>query len=273
MTLLADGRVLVVGGYGGIWEATTPVATSSLYDPVSDSWSAAASMPGARAYHTATLMPNGAVLVAGGNPGGATAEIYDPSTNTWSSTATMANAYAGHTATLLPAGKVLVVGGSNAELYDPVAGAWSAAASPGLARGSGYSTTLLPDGRVLLAGGIALTLSTETSSAEIYDPISNTWSPTGSMAVARRGHTATLLPGGKVLVAGGLNQTLTIDDPLASAELFDPVAGVWSTAASMSVGRSDYAATLLPGGALLVVGGIRYGSQSGTPGVTELYWQ
>src|SRR5205823_11552805 len=111
--------------------------------------------------HTATLLPNGNVLVAGGgdidgiHP---SAELYDPASGTWSATGSLATPRSGHTATLLPNGKVLVAGGgdgsilASAELYDPASGTWSATGRVATAR-FGYTATLLPNGKVLVAGG------------------------------------------------------------------------------------------------------------------------
>ena len=120
----------------------------------------------------------------------------------------------GHTATLLPNGKVLVVGGYggnrplngpelSAELYDPVTGSWSVTGGLGMPR-SGHTPTLLPNGKVLVAGGAdSLGSDPSLNSAELYDPNTGQWSPTGNLNTGRRGHTATLLQDGKVLVAGG----------------------------------------------------------------------
>ena len=115
----------------------------------------------ARRVHTATLLPNGKVLVAGGQgtSGNLTsADLSDPAAGTWSATRSLNTARFGHTATLLPNGKVLVAGGNNsgaltsAELYDPASGMWSVTGSLNTARAS-HTATLLPNGKVLVAGG------------------------------------------------------------------------------------------------------------------------
>jgi hypothetical protein len=109
-TLLADGRLLVAGGFG----PSNWTASAEIYDPASGTWTATDSLATARCCHTATLLPDGRVLVAGGYDNGplATAEIYDPASGTWTATASMASARYYHTATLLPGGRVLVAGGA-----------------------------------------------------------------------------------------------------------------------------------------------------------------
>ncbi|MFL5346513.1 MAG: kelch repeat-containing protein [Hyalangium sp.] len=216
-------------------------------------------MKQARVAHSATLLPNGKVLVAGGGDTTgpiASTELYDPATNTWSVSPPLTQARSFHTATLLPNGKVLVVGGVGAtsalastELYDPDTNTWSVSAPLTQAR-QYHTATLLPNGKVLVVGGADQT-NNRLASTELYDPAGNTWSSTAPLAQARQHHTATLLPNGKVLVAGGGGDT----DRLASTELYDPARNTWSSAAALAQGRTGAMATLLPNGKLLVVGG------------------
>src|SRR6266550_2840859 len=234
------------------------VAAGLRYPVVIDpSWTTTGSLATARAAHTATLLPNGKILVAGGVDSSgipASAELYDPATGTWSATGSLATARQSHTATLLLNGKVLVAGGVNisgflasAELYDPATGIWSATRSLAAAR-LFHTATLLPNGKVLVAGG--QNSSGVLASAEFYDPATGSWSSTGSLGTARNQHTATLLPSGKVLVAGGFNGSY-----LTSAELYDPATGSWSSTGSLTTARLQHTATLLPSGKVLVAGG------------------
>jgi len=228
--------------------------------------------------HTATLMRDGTVLVAGGisNVELASAELYDPTRGTWTATGSMIEARYGHTATLLPDGTLLVAGGftgrgdkpvASAEVYDPRSGTWTATGRMIEAR-SGHTATLLPDGKVLVAGGGAFCCGggSPLASAELYDPNSGRWTATGSMAEARVGHTATLLPDRTVLVAGGFNgeDVSPFSNARASAELYDPSNGSWTSTASMVTPRGGHATTLLPDGTVLVVG-------PGTLAPPELY--
>jgi hypothetical protein len=266
-SLLADGNVLVTGGLPDIWDPAKPRNSAELYDPTSGTWSATRTMIMARSNHTATVLADGRVLVAGGMAaatGGpqdridlSTVEIYDPAAGTWAATGSMITARDTHLAVLLADGRVLVVGGGNrttlslssAELYDPSTGTWSATGSTSM--GSVRTATLLADGRVLATGG-SVDQATGVS-AELYDPNSGKWSATGSLTVARGGPTALRLGDGTVLVTGGGGVG---PNTLASAELYEPSTGSWTAVENMVTARSAHTAVLLADGRVLVAGGV-----------------
>src|SRR5438309_1560932 len=231
----------------------------------------------ARSHHTATLLPNGKVLVAGGLDSSsnslASAELYDPASGTWTETGDLAFARSQPTATLLFDGNVIVAGGfmggyfatptSSAELYDPVIGAWTPTHTLNSPRAQ-HTATLLPDGEVLAAGGLGQIYT--HASAELYDPASQTWTRTGNMKGTRREHTAALLPNGQVFVVGGLD---VISNTLASARLYDPAGGRWTEAGNLAVARSQHTSTLLTNGKVLIAGGLD--SSSNALASAELY--
>lgn len=242
-TLLPDGRVLVTGGATGCSSSTcSPIlASAEIYDPRTGIWTRTASMRQARARATATLLPDGRVLVAGGAADGAnnaysnplaSAEIYDPQTNTWTVTGSMHQPRCGYTATLLHNGQVLIAGGYNnmfvlsAELYQPSTGIWTTTGAPPnrLDYETGETATLLPSGVVLVAGNVVDTVSTPLASAELYHPRTHRWTATGALSGGCAFQTTTLLLNGQVLVAGGSS---TADDStvLASAEIYQPQSG------------------------------------------------
>lgn len=159
------------------------------------------------------------------------------------------------TATLLKSGRVLLVGGAylkpSAELFDPTTGAFSTAGSTKSI--GGQTATLLEDGRVLIAGGGGL--QGGILAGELYDPDTGAFTSTGSMAIARDGPTATLISGGRVLIVAGYGSVGSDNGYLASAELYDAGTGKFSPTGSMSTARSEYTATLLKDGHVLIAGG------------------
>ena len=257
-TLLPNGHVLVAGGL----EGTAALAESEAFDPQDPApgvFTATGSMGTARARATATLLPDGKILVAGGTGTAGTtyasAERYDPASGAFTPTGTMAYGRDQHTATLLPDGKILIAGGVSglnyplaAELYDPANGTFTSTGSLGTAR-KAPTATLLPNGKVLIAGGA--NAGGALASAELYDPASGIFTPTGSMSTPREFQTALLLPNGTVLVAGGDNGSTE----LSSADIYDPATGIFTPTGSMTSPRSSATATLLPNGLVLVCGG------------------
>jgi hypothetical protein len=238
----------------------------SLTSLAAASWFSTGSMGTGRVGHTATLLPNGQVIVAGG-VGLASAELYNPAAGTWIATANnMGTERVFHTATLLPNGKVLVAGGdavgNSAELYDPATDNWVPATNMTTARSS-HTATLLQSGKLLVVGGDA-----GGNSAELYDPAADNWVSAGNMGTAREGHTATLLPNGKVLVVGGRDHSF---NNLASAELYDPASNTWSGTDSMGAARWGHTAALLASGKVLVAGGSPPDEFSPSLASAELY--
>jgi hypothetical protein len=264
-TLLSDGRVLVAGGTGARPQ-TFPypgIAATEFYDPATGIWTATGNLNAGRLLHTATLLLNGKVLVAGGWPDHthngimASAELYDPATGIWTRTGSMNVGRAAHTATLLFDGRVLVVGASrgfpnSAELYDPAMGNWSFTGSTVTPLFGYHTATLLPNGKVLVAAGYDINGSV-SANAQLYDPATGTWTATGSLTTARQDHKAALLTNGMVLVAGGSNFDNGI---LASAELYNPATGTWTPTGRLNVARWHHTATLLSDGTVLVAGGL-----------------
>ncbi len=261
VTLLADGEVLIAGG-GDTHASATNIA--ELYDPASDSFRPAGSglMSTPRTYHTATLLRDGRVLLAGGmNAEGkplSSAELFDPKTGKFVPTGGMAYARYTASATALPDGRVLIAGGADtpegyagagqqraemqsldtAELYDPARGRFS------------------PAGK----------------SERVFDFTSGKFLMRASMNAARREHTATLLLAGplkgQVLLAGGIGDK---DVPLASAELFNPAANTFTPTGAMTVARTYQTATGLRDGRVLLAGGTDAANQA--LATAELYDQ
>jgi hypothetical protein len=281
-TLLANGKVLIAGGFG-----TTPASdgylprliSAELYDPQSGKFSATGSMTVGRILHTATLLNDGRLLIAGGTDedggGGAatsSTELYDPATGSFALTGNMLSERAQHTATLLPSGKALIIGGWNghaadsvddppwdplfAELFDPSSGTYKSTGSMSTTR-IRHGAIRLADGRVLVLGGVTSLQNIHAQPpdpqyAELYDPAVGTFSSVGEFKLSRTAYTATLLTNGMVLIAGGEQAGIAV----TSAELLDPATGTLSATGGLVVERKGHTATRLNDGRVLVTGGV-----------------
>lgn len=267
-TLLKTGKILVAGGdacVNSFYYENCPLDSSELYDATAGTFSTTGPLSVPRVFHTATLLPDGKVLVAGGMS--ASAELYDPAAGTFSNTGGMSVGRDSHTATLLSNGKTLIVGGQNvsgplssAEEYDPAKAGFVVKANMAAAR-TEHTATLLGNGKVLIVGGSDG--FSALASAELYDPSAGTFSATGSMLEKRVRHTATLLPNGNVLVAGGSNG----NSSLATAEIYDVGGGKFTATSAMMAARDSHVAVSLPNGTVLVAAGI----SSGTDFIAEVY--
>ena len=292
-TLLPNGQVLLTGGLIGIdivnfrVNNVTATATAELFDPLAGTFTPTGNMATARDGHTATLLPNGKVLIAGGAASRVlSAEIYDPSTGAFTSTGNLSMNRRGHTAVLLPNGTVLIAGGNadgDIEIYDPSTGTFLMGgradsytatllangkvlitgilegqlydAATGALASTGLMTdwqtlpeaALLMNGKVLVAGDAETDVGGPYKIAELYDPATATFTRTGPTTTPRTYHTTTLLPDGTVLLTGGL--------AASSAELYDPIAGAFAWAGDMSAIRFAHTATLLNDGRVFIAGG------------------
>ena len=289
-TLLTTGQVLVVGGetqapptppYPGPGSAA-PTNSAELFTLNKDNkaskgeWSLTGSMSTPRVEHTATLLPNGQVLVVGGSPDFfscvATAELFNPATGQWTATASMTSPRCNHAAVLLTNGQVLIAGGQaaatvcsngtchsgdsldTAELYNPETGTWQATANMNAARAF-IGAELLLNGKVLVAAGEDITNGTNTSlsSAELFDPSQGRWDFTANLVSPAR-NVGARLDNGDVL--------------LLRQALFNPTTGTWSVTGPYptSVGPGGTGATLLGTGNVLVTGFVcNYSGCAGAP--------
>jgi hypothetical protein len=265
--------VVAIAAMGSLACATTALA---------DTWFPATSMSEPRAGQTATLLPNGQVLVAGGyngfvaNVGGShtsldLAELFNANTDTWTKAAPMRVARSSQTATPLPDGHVLVIGGweapsngnagSTAEAYDPASNTWSPIAPPTELQDV-ESTTSLPSGWVFLTGLFGPQTYGAVPGAALYDPVSNTWERTAAPKHPREGAKPVLLANGNVLAIGGSTYedrfppVQTIYTVLPTVEEYDPNTNEWTEVAAMNQVRSQETATLMGNGNVLVTGGV-----------------
>jgi hypothetical protein len=277
-TLLADGKVLIAGGLGltaGPDGFLPLLNTAEIFDPATGAFSSTETMVQARRQHTAILLEDGRVLVAGGYAGHicftAGAELFDPATGMFSPTGGMHSERVGHTATLLASGEVLVAGGSNgcapdaaddppwdplfAELYEPSSGSFQVAGSMSTTR-IHHAAVRLDNGTVLVLGGIPAVQNlhepVNPSYAELYDRKSDAFSPIAGLTISPMGYTATLMTSGLVLITGGETST---GGPTTEVQLLDPRSGVLTPTGGLGTARVGHTATLLKDGRVLVTGG------------------
>ena len=237
-------------------------------------------MSSPRASHTATVLPDGRVLVLGGfveNGSSRGAEAYDPGNRRFAPLPPMVTTRHSHTATLLEGGKVLIVGGyaeegrvlASAEVFDPLTNSFVSTGPLGSAR-AGHVAVRLDNGMVLVVGGVGPSWKF-LASAELYNPATGRFAPAGTMSVARESHVLTRLRDGRVLIIGGhvgRRSDITIH---SSAEVYDPANGTFSRVGDMRVRRHKHDAVLLPDGTVLVSGGADERDDRGTYRSTELF--
>lgn len=266
LAAVAAAVALSSSGDDGVPEALPPVGT----------WEATPALATIRGTATATVLGDGAVLVAGGGVGQiavTASELFDTSSGTWRATGELRTARRGHAAALLPDGRVMVAGGiaegellAATEVYEPRSGTWTAVAPMNFPR-VGHSLTPLSDGTVLAAGGTSLggdegaaggQSIRPDASAEIFDPAKGTWSLTAEkMQAARFEHTATRLDDGRVLVVGGRGAAVDGQSPtLSSVELYDPAIRSFVGSTALADPRANHAAVKFPDGSVMVSGGV-----------------
>ncbi|HYM79487.1 MAG TPA: choice-of-anchor D domain-containing protein [Candidatus Dormibacteraeota bacterium] len=276
--LLPNGKVLFAGGYacdsGGNCNSLSSAEVFQM--PFSFGYfTGAGNMTVARSGQTVTLLNNGRVLIAGGqNCTSATscttlntAEIYDPIAGSFTATGNLNAARYNAVAVTLNSGLVLIAGGFDgtsypaaAEIYDPTSGTFTPAGSLITPRANATATAL-NTGQVLVAGGSNCAApGCPLNAAELYDPVAGTFSSTGQLNVTRFNHSATLLTNGQVLVAGGFSSCSTACTSDSTAEVYDPVAGTFSSTSALSTARSGQTATLVPSGDVVIAGGTSAGT-------------
>ena len=292
VTALANGKVLIAGGYGPGTSSLPQLNSAELYDPLTGTFSATGSMDVPRVMHTATLLNDGKVLIAGGTDdsvgGGAavaSAELYDPGTGGFTMTGGMHTDRAQHCATLLVQGEVLIAGGWNghradaaddppwdplyAELFNPPTRNFAIAASMSTTRIGPYAVRSTI-GKVLLLGGIPSIQNiheqpADPRYAEVYDPALDVFAPLWNLSVSRRSYTATELQGGQVLLAGGQ----LLGAVVSTTELLNPATGNLTATGGLITARKGHTATLLKDGRVLVTGGTD--NNGNTLATAELY--
>ena len=257
------------------------LAYPAVLDP---SWSSANVMKETRAFFGIAALPDGKILVAGGedaNDWKDGTEVFDPTTGTWAKVGALPQKRSQMAAVALGDGRVLVCGGESTDgnggyatladcaTYDATAGTWTPAKSLPAAREK-YRISALADGRAFFTGGCKQAPSDQNCSllfknAGVYDGAADTWTVVPDMSLGRYLHSHTLLPSGKVLVAGGVTAG---DVDVDVSEEFDPVAATWAPPVKQVSARALHGAVLLPDGRAMILGG---GTASAILSTTEIY--
>ena len=260
-TRLANGEVLVVGGYNGKNTARVDVFTRDAASAEGGRWRRAASLRRARDRHTATLLPSGEVLVAGGFSSGealASVEIYDPVADRWHDGPKMRAPRAYASAAMLGDRQLLMAVGENemgnlatCEVLDLMKGRWSVTGNCEFTHAYGQTMTRLTGNDFLVVGGEGRRDGpTTTDAAERFSSKKLVWQSAGKVRQPLQWHTATLLVDGRVLISGGQAGRV-----FGNVEIYDPATNSWSAAAPMVRPRTQHTATRLEDGRVLVVGG------------------
>lgn len=227
-------------------------------------WSQAASMRERREYAGGVVLPDGRILAVSGHPLGgqslSSAEVYDPATDRWTTIGSLAEARnSGNQATLLADGRVLVAGGhsqqeviSGTELLDVESGTWAPAGQLHTPRDA--AMVRLGDDRILCAGGINWFAEDGrvTAVCELFDPITEQWTETGSMNAPRSHQRMVLLKDGRVLSVGGYDSD---QQPVAGTEIYDPEQKQWMQVADLPEPRAWFSMVRLEDGRAMVAGG------------------
>lgn len=295
-TLLPDGRVLVIGGESlpalNVGLEREPLDSVEIYDPVADLWTELAPLPTPRNNHTATLLPDGLVLIVGGGRTNATGQpsglevqadalLYDPTTGASESLGPNVVARHGHLAAALPSGKVLIAAGAgdeseiqpggnpqpfgnalaSAELYDPATRTFEATGSLEQARYS-FASVTLADGRVLIAGGASAKKSGPVAhaTAEVYDENTGSFEAAGAFdGPDRMFPGAARLEDGRVVVYGGIKPNVAFLD---DAQVYDPTTNGWIRYEDVPPARTVSRIVPTLGGGAVIIGGYNCTPQS-----------
>jgi hypothetical protein len=256
---------------GGVTASSSCTKLAEIYDPNTNTWQSL-NMTEGRAKFTATLLPDGTVLIAGGGcdywgPHSVTAEIYDPITNNFTRIANMTDAHYGHSATLLPDGSVFIVGGqalsqvmsSSTELYQSN-GTWRVTGAPKTYR-MDCTSTLLPDGRIILIGGQYPTALQTAEIVNVSEPNSQ-WVYTSTPKLKHEYHTA-VLHNGLVVVAGGPHGS--------QVESYDYLQNTWTLTSALITTHCDHVMLLFGDNSLVLVAGTLNGSSATELNSVEVY--